>query len=185
MIYKTNREEEIMKTTHETNVRIKGNRGRCGASGLVLAVLLAFGFAMPAHGFVMPLGAAAEGALEAQYDMGVTLATIRVPVKLHHLPDSYFYFVTCDVYDRPHGSLRKRGGNVNSGTGTTNASGDANTTIVVVVHPLKNISNPLPLVTWLCHLNINFKGVGLTSGSRLSTMAKKGTRFKGNVGGSF
>jgi len=183
MTYKTNREEEIMKTTHETNVRVKGDRGRCGASGLVLAALLAFGYVMPAHG--VDFGAAAGRALEAQYDMGVTLATIRVPVKLHNLPDSYFYFVTCDVYDRPHGSLRKRGGNTGGARGNTNASGDANTTVAVTIHPFKNISNPLPLVTWQCHLNINFKGVGLTSGSHLSTMAKRGARFKGNVGGSF
>jgi len=191
MTYKTNGEESIMKTTHETSVRVKNNMGRCRASGLALAALLTFGYAMPAHGvggFPAGFGSAVGRARDSLYDMGVTLATIRVPVKLHQLPASSYYIVACDVYDRPHGSLRKRGSsspNDSSGHGYTDASGDADTTVVVPIHPLKSVSSRLPLVTWMCHLNIISKGFGLRSGSHLATMAKSGTPFRGNVGGSF
>ena len=122
----------------------------------------------------------AQPAYVNSHQMNITLATIRVPVKLHRFLPNELYSVQCEVYDRPHGSLRKRGDGASDYVAPP-ASGEVNTVVSVAVHPLKRVSATSPLVTWQCHLNIAGKGVG----SRLSSKADSHAPFRGNVGGQF
>jgi len=173
-----------MKTIYRNNSHVINFLGGfCGK--LLLLMLLAHGSVAPAlaRPHVNPDAWKYREALPAYistHRMDVTMATIRVPVKLHRFLPSEPYSVQCEVYDRPHGSLRKRGDGASDYV-TPPANGEVNTVVVVVVHPLKRVSGTSPLVTWLCHLNVAGKGVG----SRLSSKADSRAPFRGNVGGRF
>lgn len=182
---KTDGQGDMVKTTYQNSSHLLNFRGGFCGNKFLLLTLLILGFATSAlarpH---LNLDAWKHRDAASEYvsthRMDVTMATIRVPVKLHHFLPSEPYSVQCSVYDRPHGSLRKRGDGV-SDYFIPPPNGEVNTVVAVTVHPLKRVSGTSPLVTWLCHLNVAGKGVG----SRLSSKSDSRAPFRGNVGGRF
>jgi len=176
MKYEINREDTTMKTKYKTHVRAEKKSGRCHVGGLALAALLAFGFAVPAHALYIDYGVID---FANNHDMSSQLATIRVPVKLHHLP-SVFYRVKCKVYDRSHRILQADGMSVSGGA--IPSSGELDTTASIGIFPLKTATvHASQLSSWQCFLSVN----GKDSTSGLTEMHKSGTRYASHVGGNF
>jgi len=174
----------MMKTIYRNSCHIINSRGIFFGK-LLLLTLFALGFTAPALArpkVNLDAGRHREAvpAYINTHRMNVTMATIRVPVRLHHFLPSELYSVQCEVYARPHGSLHKRGDGASDYVAPP-PNGEVNTVVAVVVHPLKSVSGTSPLVTWQCHLNVAGKGVG----SRLSSKADSRAPFRGNVGGRF
>jgi len=183
MKYEINREETTMKTGYETNARAEKKSGR-RMSGFALAALLVFGFAVPAHSLPPGLAGIGSRALSGfeidsegyrhTHDMGITLATINVPVKLHHMPEFIMYSVACEVYDRHHGRLRR----VGDGEHFKLAPIDVDITLPVTIHPLKSVSDRGALTTWMCHLKVK-------DSRNVASLRKPGTRLRKDVSGTF
>lgn len=179
------KKEKIMDTKCNINGRIGWKSGWRHGSGFVLAAILALGLSTPAQALALDslgsgfLSGMSEAAYNDSHASNITLATIRVPIKVSDIQPSAPVRATCTAYDRPHGSLRARGdGHSNADT----ASGGVNTTVVVVLHPLKSVSGvTLPLVTWQCHLGF----WGRTSRSGLAGLHKPGTTYRPDISGSF
>jgi len=174
-----------MKTTYRKNGQFAKVRNRRYGSRFALAILLAFSFVVfaQARPHFNPDGwrmREASTGYTSTHDMNVTIATIRVRVKLHNFLYSEAYSVQCEVYDRPHGSLRRRGDGASDYVSPP-SNGEVNTLVAVTIHPLKRVSASSPLLTWMCHLNIVGKGVG----SRLRSKADSRAPFRANVGGRF
>ena len=181
MKYKSNREDKIMEKTCKTDVQTKKKLGRQYASGLALAALLAFGYAMPAHGLNLDMNALSDAMRQKQeensmYDTHVTLATITVPVRLHNFPSSAKFRVDCKVYSRNRHTLPA--GGVSSSLYISDSVKHA----TVDIFPLKGASvTASQLASWQCFLSVN----GKDSRSGLTQMHKSGTTYKPNVGGTF
>jgi len=168
------REDTTMKTEYETHVRAEKKSGR-RMSGLAMAALLAFGFAVPAQAIMMP---------GDSIDRSVTLATINIPVRLHNIPPLTSggygtYSVSCTVKDMSGHYLNASGLNEEA-----ISSGEVNTTLVIRIHPIVGRSrsrvNPSQLASWQCHLTVQQQ-----SGAGLAGRHAPGTTLRTRVIGSF
>jgi len=167
MTYKTNGEDKIMEKTYKTDIQTKKKLGRQHASGFAIAILLAFGFAMPAQAVV-------GGGVYP--DTSVTILTINIPVRLHQippLPDGSYgqYSVNCQAMDMSE-RLLPSGGSFSENI----SSGEVNKTVTVAVHPYVGRGTPVTpsqIRGYKCYINLR----GL-AGTALSPMHAPGTTFR-------
>jgi len=185
-----NGKESAVKINSKTNAQVDQKSTMCYAMRFALLSLMVLCLPMSAQAFLEPIEggfsamAEADAAKEERlaYDRAHAgiLAIIRVPVKLHHLPNYSAYRVTCAAYDRPHGSLVIRGDGYT--VGRTPLSGEVDSTVEVVIHQLKSAEDrTFPMVTWLCYLSVMERD----SKSGLRGHAKAGQPYNDTVGGNW
>ncbi len=174
-----------MNTKHGINDRIARKPGWKHASLFILVATLALGFAVPSAqaGTVNLNGMRVNSGSSALRTINdpVTMAIIRVPVKLHHFP-SATYQVLCDIrYRQPfNGVLGAYLGKGESGGATVPASGHVDTIVPVKIHPMtkKDRNIDRRYWKWICHLIIN-------QAYAISLKPQPGTKFRSTVQGRF
>ncbi len=164
----SNTKEKTMNAKHRINDRIARKLDWKHASLLVLAAILALGFAVPparaaklALGYAMPPPRVEE----------LAPAVIRVPVKLHHVLGKA-YRVSCELVDKS-GAKAMRGSFLAADTGNNKipSSGNINTTVKIALSVLYKYAKPgVSIRGWRCLLWVDNKNkIPHTSGTTYRT----------------